>query len=221
MEVVKEPQLIIFPNDVEKILALLGLTKDDLIEAIKRGYAARNNATKNDPPGTAGINAYSAIVREIGDSLLPKGWERVINHNLVLTINAETKTAIAVSSGNYNVGIEDAIPRTKNPKGKQYQNITSDNRDIFDVEKKIQKNIFPDFQILILLYFYDYKKGEMRLELSSPIDMDINGYVNGWHKRIIFSPILFDLEPDPKRKQPDSFSDNSQDFDIPVIRRKQ
>ena len=61
MKTTKEPQLIISPSDVEKELASLGISSDDLIEVGKRGLAARNNATENDPPGTGGFYAYSGI----------------------------------------------------------------------------------------------------------------------------------------------------------------
>lgn len=211
------PQIISLSHAVEDELYLLNIPREHLVEAVKRGFAARSNATENDPPSTAGNNAFSAIVRAIRELFLPNGWERLNKHNLCFTINIETKIAIVVSSGNQDVGIEDGHPQTKNPKGERYRDIISDNRDIFGFEQKIQSILFPDFQKFVLLYCYDRKKGEMRLELSSPIEMDVNGYVNGWHKRIILDTIPFDLEPTPTLKQ--AF-DDVQDIDIQVKRRK-
>ena len=218
-----QPQIITVLQDVKTELSLLNIPKEYPTEAVKRGYAARSNATENDPPSTAGNNAFSAIVRAIRELFLPEGWERLNKHNLCFTINIETKTAIVVSSGDSNVGMKDCnigYPRTKNPKGERYKEIISDNRDMFGFEQKIQSILFPDFQTFVLLYYYDRKKGEMRLELSSPIEMDINGFVNGWHKRIIFSPILFNVQLNPER-QTELSSVDLQDFDIPVKRRKQ
>jgi len=219
MKTTKEPQLIISPSDVEKELASLGISSDDLIEVGKRGLAARNNATENDPPGTGGFYAYSGITRAFRELYLPKRWEKLTKHNLPFTINTENKIAVVISSGDSNVGIEERAPRTKNPKGKQYQSVIYDNQDFFGIEEKTQKLIFPDFQTLVLLYCCDNKKGEMRLELSSPINMDTKGYVDEWYKRILLSPIPFDAEPTTKRKQTNLSFDNSQDFDIPVKRR--
>ncbi len=215
-----QPKIITLPQDVETELTLLNISEEYLIEAVKRGYAARSNATENDPPSAAGNNAFSAIVRAIREFFIPDGWERLNKSNLCFTVNLETKVAIVVSSGNANVGVAEEEPRTKNPKGEQYKILTFNNRDIFGFEDKIQTILFPDLQTLVLLYYYDCKKGEMRLELSSPIEMDINGFVNGWHKRIILTPIPFDAQLTPTR-QTDLSSVDSQDIDIQVKRRKQ
>lgn len=193
-------KLITKPQNVTNELLSYGIPEAYLTEAVKRGYSARNNATSNDPPSTAGNYAFFATVRAIRELFIPKGWEKINKHNLCYTVNVETKVAIVVSSGNQDVGIEDALPHTKNPKGEQTKTYISNNRDIFEVEEKAQKIIteFPDFETLILLYYFDPKKNEIRLELSLPIDID-NGHISGWHKRIILPPISSDTQLDITR----------------------
>ena len=56
----------------------------------------------------------------------------------------------------------------------------------------------------ILLYHFDVKKGQMRMELSLPKTFDWDERkVTGWEKRIILEPIAFDADsieifPDPE-----------------------
>lgn len=216
-----QPKIITVPQDVKNELSLYGIREEHLMQVGWRGYAARNNATKNDPPSAAGNYAYFATVRAKRELLCPDGWEKLDKHNLCFTINADTKTAIVVSSGSQDVGIAEGHPRTRNSKGERTKDYISDNCDIFGFETKVQKIIFPEFQTLVFLYFYDFKKGEIRLELSLPIDMDDDGHVSKWHKRIILNPIPFEAQPPNPTRQTDLSSVNSQDFDIPVKRRKQ
>ena len=218
------PHVINNFQDTESELSLLGIPHDVLIEVVQRAFAAYNNATPNDPPSTAGNNAYSAAVRAMRELLRPNGWEKLDISNLCFTINANIKIAIVVSSGRQDVGIAElaeGYPRTRNSKGERTKDYIDSNCDIFGFEEKIQEDIFSEFQTFILLYYFDFEKHEIRLELSAPIAMDSKGYINKWHKRIILSPIPFDAPYTPTRKADLSSIDDLQDFDIPVKRRIQ
>lgn len=216
-------------QDVKNTLSLYDIEERHLTEIGWRGYAARNNATENSPPSTAGNNAYSATVEAIREIFRPQGWERFDKHNICFTINPKFKIAIVVSSGNQDVGIVEGNPKTKNRKGKQtgtYIRDNLNNLDIFDLENELQQkvnfqeDIFPKFETFVFLYFYDFDKGEIRLELSLPVEMDIKGQVSKWYKRIILNPISFDTEPTFQRQFNVSSSD-SQHIDIPIKRRQQ
>ncbi len=225
-----QAKIISDTQNVKNTLSLYGIEERHLTEIGLRGYAARNNATENDPPSTAGNNAYSAIVRAIREIFLPRGWEKLNKHNLCFTINPETKIAIVVSSGNQYVGIIDNCdPETKNRKGEQTEIYIRDNLnnlDIFDSENELQqkvnfqKDIFPKFKTFIFLYCYDLDKGEMRLELSLPRQMDNKGKVNRWLERIILEPTSLNAEPTFLRKETE-LSNDFQHIDIPIKRRQQ
>ncbi|MDD2864064.1 MAG: hypothetical protein PHC99_04995 [Methylococcales bacterium] len=220
-----QPQVITDHQDLKNELSLYNIPEESLMEIGWRGYAARSNATQNDPPSAAGNYAYFATVRAKRELLCPEGWEQLNKHNLCFTINPETKIAIVASSGNQDVGIAEGHPRTRNSKGERTKDYIFDNYDIFGFEdeyqkkEKPQKDIFPKFETFVFLYFYDFDKGEIRSELSLPIEMDIKGQVSKWHKRIILNPISFDTEPTCSRQSNVSFSD-SQDIDIPIKRRQ-
>ncbi|MDD5271902.1 MAG: hypothetical protein PHU14_04200 [Methylovulum sp.] len=209
-------QLNIFTKskEVEDQLSLLNTPIEILIETLKKGQAARNTATKYDPPNTAGNNAHSGTVRALREFLIPLGWIKNQIRNVSLTSNPQNSVSIVVYSGDINVGIDDngATPSTRNRKGKQAQLYTQKNFDIFDTfyEYDIEK---PEYETWVLLYYYDSKNAQIRAELSLPINMSNRGYIDGWSKRIILGPILLN-----KTTPPDF--DNSQDFDIPIKRRK-
>lgn len=214
------PQIITDFQDVESELSLLSILSDVLIEVGQRAFASYNNATSNDPLSAAGNYAYFTAVRAKRELLCPKGWEKLDKSNLCFTINANTKIAIVVSSGSEDTGIVEGYPQTRNSKGKRTQDYIDSNCDIFGFEENVQEDIFSEFQTYMLLYYFDFEKHEIRLELSSPIAMD-KGYVNKWYKRIILSPIPFDAPYNPARKIDLSSIDDLQDFDIPVKRRIQ
>lgn len=202
---------------VNEQLSLLNVTEALLIEIVKKGHAARTNATENDPPGAAGTMAFFATVRALRELLIPIGWIRKTIGNLSLTCNPETSISLVVSSGDKNVGIEgqnSVDPKTKNPKGKKTEDYILGNLDLFETFAE-EKNKTHTFQTWVLLYFYDERNSQIRLELSLPIDMDRHGYVNSWRQRIILPPVLLD-NPSPESPNPN----NLPDIVIPVERRQ-
>lgn len=76
-------------------------------------------------------------------------------------------------------------------------------------------NLTPE-NIWILLFHVDIENEEFRMELSQPLQMEINGEkerVDRWNKRIIFPPIK--VNPEPIIPQPEFASD----LDIKIKRR--
>jgi hypothetical protein len=211
--------------DVKDQLSALNLTSDLLTEPVKRGQAARNNATENDPSNAAGTMAFFATVRASRELLIPLGWEKREIRNLSLISNPKTSVSIVVATGDNNVGIKEAIPKTKNPKGKQAELYISTNRDIFsdDIfsnDDFTEQNIdTSEFQTWVLMYYLDVKENQIRLELSLPTDQNIRGQINSWKERVILEPILLDGIPPLNFNSLSLDFNNLQDFDIPVKRR--
>ena len=158
-------RVIVKQDEVKEQLSLLNVTKDQLTDVVKKGHAARSNATENDPPGAAGTMAFFAIVRALRESLIPIGWEKKTIGNLSLTCNPVTSISIVVSSGDKNVGIDDqnsVDPKTKNPKGKQTEDYILGNLDLIETFAE-KTNKAHQFQTWVLLYFYDQRNSQIRL----------------------------------------------------------
>ncbi|MFI3158236.1 MAG: hypothetical protein QX199_18995 [Methylococcaceae bacterium] len=213
-------------HDVKDQLSALNLTSDLLTEPVKKGQAARNNATENDPSNAAGTMAFFATVRASRELLIPLGWEKREIRNLSLISNPKTSVSIVVATGDNNVGIKEVIPKTKNPKGKQAELYISTNCDIFS-DDIFSNDDFTDqsidtseFQTWVLMYYLDVKENQIRLELSLPTDQNIRGQINSWKERVILDPILLDGIPPLNFNSPSPDFNNLQDFDVPVKRRQ-
>jgi len=175
-------------------LKSLGLDAEWLKEICLRALAAYSQATPHDAANAAGSYAYFAAVRAARDMLCPQGWDLQRQHNVELTKNPENNISLAVSSGDEGTGVENAIPRTKNPKGPQTKKMVAQNAKQFilpGMEDKLNWNTVSE-STYILLFHVDTVKSEMRMELSLPIEMDIEKMrVVGWKKRIILPPVEF------------------------------
>jgi hypothetical protein len=186
------------PVDVKSRLHRLGLTEELLLEAIGQGLSAWRECTENDPPSFSGIAYWAAVVRSLRESLMLDGWERLNDRNLPLTVCVATNIALTASSGDDCTGIEDLSPRTRNPKGLTTQQKVKTNAE--------QLGLFSDMSLSaeelvaevvkwdtwLLLSYKDHKSGNVRCELSRPVNIGTDGRVDGWYERIILDEVPFD-----------------------------
>src|SRR5438034_4977724 len=105
------------PVEVVAYLEGLGLSVDELREAILIGESARDACTPNDPPSAPGFYAWAKTVRALGEILIPKGWTRNDDEKLSIVLSPNAQKAIAVATGDEGTGILGALPKTKYPKG--------------------------------------------------------------------------------------------------------
>src|SRR5689334_19316059 len=103
--------------EVVDALAQMGLTVENLTEAILRGEIARDSCTANDAPGAPGFYAWNGTVRALRDILMPDGWDRNDDVCYSRVISPDKSIAIAVVTGDDGTGKRDACPKTKYPKG--------------------------------------------------------------------------------------------------------
>ncbi len=181
-------------DQTSNYLEELDLKLDDLKDVGERILNAYFQTTANDARIASGMYAYLGAVRALGDVLGPRGWKRMSCNNLEMICHPDEKFYVLPSSGDKYTGDENFDPRTRNPKG---------SLTIFHVKKNIdQLKLFSNFwgnkekrqldkPVWIYLYYIDHEKEELRSELSFPIGMDQQGYINKWEKRRILPPIYF------------------------------
>ncbi len=125
--------------------------------------------------------------------MLPRGWKRVDEGNLPLTVNKAGTVAITVSTGDEDTGRVDGNPCTKSSKGPRTADAVADNNlrytlfgDIRKVSSKVAGRL-----TYILLFHRDVEAREIRSELSSPVKINEDGRVDGWWDRIVLGSVPF------------------------------
>jgi hypothetical protein len=177
-------------------LKQLGLDALLFTQAIQRGQAIAAGYTPNHPAICRGISQWGEIVAAIREQLLPRGWTRMDEDNLPLTVNPPRNIAISVSTGDENTGIVDATPSTRSTKGPRTANAV--------IVNALQLSLFGNVPLRpeelkrsngvmtwILLFHRDVTAQETRFELSRPVKMDSDGHVDVWVERIIFPALPF------------------------------
>ena len=161
-----------------------------------RILAEYNRATPHDAVVAGGLYAYLSGVRAVRDILTPQGFEFSSQNNIESTYRPKDKFKIIISSGCPDTGKDQGHPTTKNPKGPQLKKLLHyDPRQYLLPE--VVLNLKPE-KIWILLFHVDIKNEEFRMELSQPLQMELNGEkerVEHWNQRIIFPSIKVNLEP--------------------------
>ena len=179
------------PDSVDDQLAKLGLTSEQIKQAVLQGQAARNNSTPHHPANAGGTMAFFEVVRSLRDMLIPKGWIAQSVQNLSMTVNPDVNISITVSGGSAETGIAEGYPTTRNPKGQQTKVYVSHNQaDLFDdIESPVNLDEEVHSQTWLLLYYYDVSNNELRTELSLPVAIDSYARIRGWKARILIEPI--------------------------------
>jgi hypothetical protein len=184
------------PEDSRDRLAELSLDALIFAQAIQRGQAIAAGYTPNHPAICRGISQWGEIVAAVREQLLPRGWTRMDEDNLPLTVNPTRTIALSVSTGDENTGIEDANPSTRSTKGPRTADAV--------IVNALQLNLFGNVPLKpeelkesngvmtwILLFHRDVTAQETRFELSRPVKMDSDGHVEVWVERIIFPALPF------------------------------
>lgn len=189
------------PNTSEQIeeIEKLGLKPEWLQRVCMRALAAYNQKTTNDALIAGGLYTYLEAVKSLRDELCPKGWLKKARNNVELVTNLEKGLSVMVSSGNSDTGMKHGNPpKTKNPKGIQTQKyVLLNNKQMVIPSMKRSIKSVSFSHTWILLYHIDEGKKQMRLELSLPVKMDMDGLrINSWRKRIIITPIDFTNSPE-------------------------
>jgi hypothetical protein len=195
------PLVRIEPPDVHRRLAELGLEEAILLKAAERGWVAFASCTRNHPPAIPAIWAWGEMICSLGEQLVPRGWERKNESMWPLVVNRAGTIALSAATGNEDTGSKDIDPLTSCAKGPRTVDAVFANRrqlvhpdmlvgPLESVKKPSGRSVW------LLLVRRDIAAREMRIELSQPIAMDLEGRVNGWAERIILTSQRLDGIPE-------------------------
>jgi hypothetical protein len=216
-----EAAVYVEPSDVNRRLGELGLDESTLIRAGQRGWVAFASCTANHPPAVPGIWAWGEIICSLGEQLVPAGWRRVDEAMWPLVVNGEGTIALSAATGNENTGNRDAEPLTTCAKGpKTISAIVANRRQLVLPWVQFQPivPIGPSGRATwILLIRRDLGRRQLRLELSRPISVGINGKINGWAERIILTPQ--ELDGIPEMSLDDSNGPETPEITVEIKRR--
>jgi hypothetical protein len=213
---------------VREQLALLRLTPEDLIEAMRFGEGHRALCTPDDPRSFPGVTSWARTVRGLRIGRLRRdGWTPNDSGNYSTLVNPDQSLAIAVVTGDEQTGIYDPatpllFPRLKYPKGNMTQQAVERNSlmpYLFpemaeDAKAKQAKEEAAANRITWMLV--RRRSGDtLYCELSLPWEF-VDGHVASWKHRIILSPL--DVEPMLDMLD-DSGNDSGDVIDVPVQRK--
>ncbi|WP_080724471.1 hypothetical protein, partial [Pseudomonas monteilii] len=147
-----------------------------------------------------------------------KGWRIENPGNQPRVVSPDGKHAITVICGDEHTGNHARTPMTRNKKGRQTSQGVSYNvrqTELFPVSREELHRYSPhsDQTLWILLFYVDKEAGEVRYELSRPINIAENEKVDDWKPRFIMPSLQLGDNIDPQGPEPSS------DIDIPVIPR--
>ncbi len=184
--------IYVTPEEVTRALSrLLRVPEATFCDSVLAGMQQAATATRHHPPNYAGFIRWGDTVKFLRDQLKLKGWKskNVLNYPIVL--NPERSLAISVLSADAYTGRENRTPTNRRPKGSVTQDLVQHNQ-VF-VQPKFtfedEADELSDVTTWLLLYYWDRREQEVRMEVSLPRGMDGEGYINSWYPRIILNPI--------------------------------
>jgi hypothetical protein len=190
------PFALLHPEDDNDRLRRLGVTTEEVRKAVERGIVERMNCTMFDPPSYPGVVQWARTVRDLRETLVPKGWRADNTRNFSTVVSPNELVAIAVSTGDERTGREgEPEPRTKYPKGTVFLAAVNRNVQLSLFGEMIidaDGNVLSKTRTWTLLMRTDAFTKEVRVELSLPAQIGDDGRVIAWSERIIFTPLSFD-----------------------------
>lgn len=181
------------PQDVDARLVELGLTQQELRDALEAGLAAAALATANHPPNFGGTSLWAEAVRGLRETLIPKGWHRDNSYNFPTVVRGDGKIAIAVAAGDPGTGDKDMHPSTSYKRGPIMIGKVEVNQHLpFDHLPVGYGDPDPNAPEATWVLLHDREHDELRCELSLPVTINKKGFVETWGERIILSPITID-----------------------------
>ena|SRR5947209_8364986 len=206
----------ISPLEVKSALDEIGLTKEEVLEAVYAAVGARRSCTANHPASAPGSMAYFEGVRRLREIAVPKGWEANRDGGIESIYAAHRKMKIVFCNADDGTGLPESMPQNWNKKGAMTNGAVCGNQlwlDGMDPENVIR--LGKREGIITYFLFVYCEMNVMRAELSLPSKIE-KGFFQEFEERII----LLGAEggDDPVRMK--GVTPNAgPDFDISVARK--
>lgn len=188
----ENPTITVEPNQVEKRLRTLSPDLSTLLfhEVCSSALSARAEVTFASAVTEAGSNQWFLTVRYLRTRLANAGWIIANPSNCPFIVSTDKAISIIVMTGDSLTGIPDqGSPSNQAQKGKVLAGRVYDNQQL-NLVKRVQhySQDTPETVVWVLLYHYDQKTSELRLELSMPNGFN-KGKITSWGERIIVPAI--------------------------------
>lgn len=196
----------------QDVFQRLQVEESELIECLLQGQSARRSKTKNDTNAGGGNAFFNDTNRALRDKLSHRGYEALKQKNIELTVNNDLKIALYLRAGCDQTGLQDGHPSSKTDLGiytQKYLNLSQDNDphsyDMFGQD--LNSGIIPlDFELWVILHYFDPHKKVVRAELVKPVSCDSLGFLTGFDRD---SRLILDLTQD-------DFIEKSPEFNDPI-----
>jgi hypothetical protein len=182
----------------EQRLAELGIARYRLDDAVDTGDSASRQADKYSPPTAAGTYRWMSTVHMLRLGLADDGWILNDDRNSPRIISEDGTTAILACRGTADTGKPEGHPRTAKPRGSATTRAVQINGQLeFDMIAAVIADMAAEKSARTktwFLLYYPAKTGEVRAELSLPVDFTDHGYVDAWSERIVLPARHFGAE---------------------------
>lgn len=213
------PNIYVKADEVHDRLQELGLDQATLIDIVRRGQYAYASCTANDPPLYPGFTAWAQMVRASREYLLPKGWSRSNENNYCVVIDPEGEIAIAIATGDDGTGRSYANPTTKSSKGPRTVDVVIANQHQLvlplDFPPVPERTIEQDEERMTWILLVHRGEEGVRSELSLPLSINDDGYIDAWRDRIMLG--VLPIDPNLEGLKPNT--NDQPDISIDVKRR--
>ena len=222
------PAVAVREDDVVRSLAEVGVEREVLFEAARRGVWAKAACHPMDANTYKNLADWNGRIRHLSEVYAGKRWRRVEDHNVPFIVSSDGLVAITTARGNEDTGNPNRHPRTLFRKGAVALTVARQNRTaLLSVQPDL--GFFPykgtlgpvaltsvplDASIYYLLV--DRRGSSLIAELSQPIRIDDANFAVEWRPRIILGSFPIG---EPMPTQYDDTDDDDDSVDIPVTPR--
>ncbi|SDZ41488.1 hypothetical protein SAMN05421504_115137 [Amycolatopsis xylanica] len=183
---------------VDAGLARLGLRREDLYVAVRKGVEERGLVTEFDPSTADGLRDWMARVRELRRLYHRKGWTPENRANAPFMVSPDGDVYVGVMQGNEHTGNPDGRLESYHEIGSVNANLTAHNDLVgmaipgIDEYLGLGKAEVAKTWFVVTRYEED-KTGERRvhLEVSQPAPTSQGQKITSWAKRLCLEPIGF------------------------------
>jgi len=214
-------KLLLNPIEVvNRLHEKFGVSKEELIEVVQQGVAARNECTPHHPSSLPGTRCWGEATRALRDLLVPKGWKLDNTDNIPSVLNRHLRIKLAVTNADSGTGIEWGHPQPISEKGDGAQRAVFPNQAVLTpvLDASLNEEQPNNSTFWYLCIFCG--AGMVRAELLCPI-LGEDGSFLDFHERIA---LISDKDEDggfrPRVEVPQSPAGGGSDLEISVTRKQ-